>query len=736
MSETSLLRRLFDQVVELPASDREDAIASLDVDDALRSRLRSMLSVETRLEPVQDEPPPARQHPWPGDGVGAYRLVAPIGEGGMGSVWLAVSRGAPEITVAVKFASATNLGEDEARARLDQERRVLAALDHPGVVPIVDAGATEAGAPFLVLRAIHGRTIDAYAREEALDAMSIVALFEDVARALQHVHEKGIVHRDVKPHNVLVTDDGTPILIDFGAARVTERSDLTAGNLTVGAAPHTPAFASPEQERGETATPSADVYALGVSLRSVLDECGRSRIDRGLAAVLDRASRESSDRRYGSAEALADALEDWRVAAEQRGSRLRYRAILGALVLVVLALAAGRRSGGEAPEPALDHDGVAIGNALLTGLAEMPATEIPADFRTLLAVAQRRGSADWAIAAAVRAAEVGEHEVARSTALDLFEHIGEASAMRRGELAELYSECGLPGPAVAALSRVNVELLEPLERVRFRALDLVNRARAGAEVSGDALQRVAVAMERLEDDGELAREDLEPEGDGAFAIVERLGLSLGEIEVTTRWLEDVDDTAYRDARETPGHMLAPLLELHLRLVIGGHVEPLSDATLEGLEEEIEARTEDDDEEGAALLLSRAWACARIARVLRALGPNPRQARDLARAGLVRLADSNVAPIDVRLRLSALDAAATLRVGQTEDAAARFRTAAANAERAMGKASPFTRTVAMESSSATSVAPLVTSPMTGDVLRLRKAVERETRLRRDRPWWAP
>ena len=243
-------------------------------------------------------------------------------------------------------------------------------------------------------------------------------------------------------------------------------------------------------------------------------------------------------------------------------------------------------------------------------------------------------------------------------------------------------------------------------------------------------------MERLEDDGELAREDLEPEGDGAFAIVERLGLSLGEIEVTTRWLEDVDDTAYRDARETPAHMLAPLLALHLRLVIGGHVEPLSDATLEGLEEEIEARTEDGDEEGAARLLSRAGACARIARVLRALGPNPRQARDLARAGLVRLADSNVAPIDVRLRLSALDAAATLRVGQTEDAAARFRTAAANAERAMGKASPFTRTVAMESSGATSVAPLVASPMTGDVLRLRKAVERETRLRRDRPWWAP
>ncbi|MEM9381969.1 MAG: serine/threonine-protein kinase, partial [Planctomycetota bacterium] len=629
-----------------------------------------------------------------------------------------------------------SLGEDEARARLERERRVLAALDHPGVVPIVDAGVTGGGAPFLVLRAIHGRTIDVYAREEALDALSVVALFEEVARALQHVHERGIVHRDVKPTNVLVTEDGTPVLIDFGAARVTEGAAVTAGpHLTVGAAPHTPAFASPEQERGETATPAADLYALGVTLRSVLEECGRSRIDRRLAAVLDRASRESSERRHGSAEALGDALEDWRVAAEQSGSRTRHRVVVGVLAgLLLLALGAVRRSARTPDTPETGPARDALFERLVEGLAEMPATEIPADFDVLRQFAIRQGSADWAIAAAVRAAEAGEHALARSTALELQEHVGSASALRRAELAELYSACGLPGPAVAALSTVNVELMEPLDRVRFRALELVNLARAGADVPVDVLAEVALALERLEDEGDLPRDDFVEEGDGAFAIVQRLVLAVGEDEATTRWLESVEDGAYRDPREAPEHALAPLLELHLRLVVGGQVEPISDGTLEALEAEIDGRLELGEGEGA--LLARAWAYARVARVLRALGPDPRRARDLARAGLVRLADAPFAPIDVQLRLAALDAAATLRAGREQDAAERFRAVAGNAARAMGSSSPFTRAVALESNGAAAVGPMVVGPLSGDAVRLRKAIERETRLRRQRPWWAP
>ncbi len=192
---------------------------------------------------------------------GRYRLDALVGRGGSAEVWSALDE-ALERPVALKLVTAS-AGEDTARVR--DEARLLARLSHPGLVPVYDAGTDDSGRPWVVMELVVGETLaDAIARGP-LDPHRTAEIGRVLAEALAYVHGQGLVHRDVKPANVLLGRDGRVRLTDFGIARLVDAARVTATGLTVGTA----SYLSPEQVTGSGVGPPSDVYSLGL----VLLEC-------------------------------------------------------------------------------------------------------------------------------------------------------------------------------------------------------------------------------------------------------------------------------------------------------------------------------------------------------------------------------------------------------------------------------------------------------------------------------
>jgi non-specific serine/threonine protein kinase/serine/threonine-protein kinase len=208
----------------------------------------------------------------PGTRVGAYELGDTVGRGGMGIVYRAV-RADDEYrhVVAVKV---IRRGMDTAvgQRRFREERQILAGLDHPGIARLLDGGTTEAGLPYFVMEYVEGEPIDAYCDRRRLDVAERLRLFLRVCAPVHHAHRSLVVHRDLKPGNILVTADGSPKLLDFGIARLVRPAhepgdvDLTVTVLRM----LTPDYASPEQVRGEPVTTATDVYSLGVLLYELL----------------------------------------------------------------------------------------------------------------------------------------------------------------------------------------------------------------------------------------------------------------------------------------------------------------------------------------------------------------------------------------------------------------------------------------------------------------------------------
>src|SRR5262245_34086257 len=208
----------------------------------------------------------------PGRTVGAYRLVSPIGQGGMGLVWLAERcDGQFEGHAAVKLL-AIRSGRSEARFR--REANILARVTHPNIAHLIDAGVSPDGQPYLVLELVDGQPIDEYCDDRRLSVPARLALFLDVLGAVAHAHTHRIVHRDIKPPNVLVRTDGHVELLDFGIAKLLEPDGepgkISTLTLEQGGAGLTPAYAAPEQVRGGQATTATDVYALGMLLSVLL----------------------------------------------------------------------------------------------------------------------------------------------------------------------------------------------------------------------------------------------------------------------------------------------------------------------------------------------------------------------------------------------------------------------------------------------------------------------------------
>ena len=211
----------------------------------------------------------------PAGHIGPYHLLQRLGEGGMGIVYEAEQREPVRRRVALKMMKA-GLDTAEVIGRFEAERQALAVMDHPGIARVFDAGATPTGRPYFVMELVRGIPVDAFCDQNRLDVARRVELFIKICDAVQHAHLKGVVHRDLKPGNVLVSGEGpgaSPKVIDFGVAKATgmqlaERTVLT----TLGRAPGTLAYMSPEQAEmgGIDVDTRADVFSLGVLLHELL----------------------------------------------------------------------------------------------------------------------------------------------------------------------------------------------------------------------------------------------------------------------------------------------------------------------------------------------------------------------------------------------------------------------------------------------------------------------------------
>lgn len=203
-----------------------------------------------------------------GQHFGPFVVDACIGRGGSGAVYRAHREGDYAQTVAIKLLHGARIDAAGAR-RLQHERDVLARLDHPGIVRLVDAGVTADGRPFLALEHVEGLTWDRYLIERAPPAAERLGMFAAVCDAVAYAHQRLLVHRDIKPGNLMVTGDGTPKLLDYGIAKLLGDQDDSTLTRDFGTS-LTPAYAAPEQLRGESVTTATDVHALGILLYETL----------------------------------------------------------------------------------------------------------------------------------------------------------------------------------------------------------------------------------------------------------------------------------------------------------------------------------------------------------------------------------------------------------------------------------------------------------------------------------
>jgi eukaryotic-like serine/threonine-protein kinase len=292
------LSGLLDEALDQPPDARAAWLdRRTDTPTELKDTLRRLLAAQPRASTGDFlSAPPPLQLAVPTDGalsegmtVGPYRLLRELGQGGMGSVWLAErSDGQMKRQVALKLPHLVwggNLGE-----RLARERNILATLEHPHIARLYDAGVDALGRPWMAMEYVQGVAIDAYARERQLDIPARLALLLQVCSAVAYAHSRLVIHRDLKPSNILVTDDGQVRLLDFGIAKLVHGESAEATALTR-AAGHalTPEYASPEQVRRQALSTSSDVYSLGVVAFELLSEHKPYQLKRGTAAELEEA---------------------------------------------------------------------------------------------------------------------------------------------------------------------------------------------------------------------------------------------------------------------------------------------------------------------------------------------------------------------------------------------------------------------------------------------------------------
>ncbi len=450
------ISRLLDDALARPATERDAWLASQsDLPLPVRQVVQQMLAREGSLEtagflatlpPLQRLPADLGPGLAAGVGIGPWRLISELGQGGMGSVWLAErADGSLKRRVALKLPHmAWAPGQSERMAR---EREILSTLEHPHIARLYDAGVDQLGRPWLALEHVQGRAIDVYCRDEALTVAQRVQLLLQVCAAVAYAHGRLVIHRDLKPGNILVGDDGQVRLLDFGIAKLLDGDVASETALTrVSGRALTLDYASPEQVRGEPLMTTSDVYSLGVvayelltgarpyllkrgsaaeleqaieqadiepASRAATDAASRAALRGDLDAVLHKALQKDPGQRYAGVDSLA---EDLRAFAEgravrarpdsplQRTARLlrRHRQAAAAAAIIAVAFA------------------LAIGVGATTLIIVALSVGMGAAWWQAAQARQGRREAEAATARATAAAEAAAREAARAGAIGQF----------------------------------------------------------------------------------------------------------------------------------------------------------------------------------------------------------------------------------------------------------------------------------------------------------------------------
>jgi len=306
-------------VLETDPTDRTATLNRLCHDDAeLRREVEALLVYEDKADALLNTvvAPGAllRGEPSAPQSIGQYSVVRELGHGGMGVVYLGErADGQYRKQVAIKLITS---GRNDARTerRFRRERQILAQLEHNGIARLLDGGATPEGQPYFVMEYVEGVALVDYCDRERLSIAARLELFLEVCDAVAYAHQQLIVHRDLKPSNILVTKEGTPKLLDFGLGQVLDAGAGQEESTLTGLPLMTPAYASPEQVRGEPYTVSSDVYSLGVILYELLSGRRPYKVPTGSYLELARVVSEQEPMAMSLAGAQATAEE-----AERRG---------------------------------------------------------------------------------------------------------------------------------------------------------------------------------------------------------------------------------------------------------------------------------------------------------------------------------------------------------------------------------------------------------------------------------
>jgi eukaryotic-like serine/threonine-protein kinase len=301
------VKRLFEAAVELPLEQRLEYLESQAKEPEVRRAVLALLAHDVLAEPFfanafgSAAASVLRELDLrPGARVGAFTIARMLGRSGMGAVYLAQrTDGGFEQTVAIKVIQSPH---PDARLleRFQQERQILARLNHPNIAHLLDGGETPEGSPYFVMEYVPGEEVDRYCDRRAYDLKARLRLIQDVCAAVQYAHENLVVHRDLKPGNILVGEDGVPKLLDFGIAKVVDAQSGSDPSTRV----LTPEYASPEQVRGDGITTAADIYSLGAVLHRLLT--GKPPHDVRNLSPLDAARRISEDEVPAAAGVPAD----------------------------------------------------------------------------------------------------------------------------------------------------------------------------------------------------------------------------------------------------------------------------------------------------------------------------------------------------------------------------------------------------------------------------------------------
>jgi eukaryotic-like serine/threonine-protein kinase len=360
------IAELFERLVDLADADRESLLSGLA--PATSARLRKLLAADSDPRDPLVTVMSAAVHcndVLPGQRLGAWRVLSELGAGGMGTVVLA-ERADGQYTQQAAIKLIRGFPTEDGKRRLRMERQILAELDHPNIARLLDGGETADGQPYVAMEYVAGVDLLDHIATHKLTLPQRLDLFDRIADAVQHAHQRLVIHRDLKPGNVLVRSDGEPKLLDFGVAKLIDVSiDSDARHTSTRV--WTPSYASPEQKQGKPVTTTTDVYSLGVMLREMLtgeraivdnDTTPLSRtsrlmaikVDAELRGIIAMASADQSTQRYPSVEALREDLRRYREGRPLRAARdsawyrlrkflRRHRAAAAVAAVVIATLA-------------------------------------------------------------------------------------------------------------------------------------------------------------------------------------------------------------------------------------------------------------------------------------------------------------------------------------------------------------------------------------------------------------